>query len=103
MAADESLPEPDSGVAANINVDFIDADQWGAVIAALSGTESKSNQVKNTETTSLQVSSLQEDYTPSIVPYVRKPWLFKGVVLKTYFWVHRVLVQLGERIWKPSN
>ncbi|MBP7308917.1 MAG: TIGR02099 family protein [Polaromonas sp.] len=78
LAADESLPEPDSGVAANINVDFIDADQWGAVIAALSGTESKSNQVKNTETTSVQVSSLQEDYTPSIVALRAKALVVQG-------------------------
>ena len=78
LAVDESLPEPDSGVAANINVDFIDADQWGAVIAALSGTESKPNQEKNTETTSVQVSKHQEDYTPSIVALRAKALVVQG-------------------------
>ena len=74
LDAGESLPEPASGVAANINVAYMDVDQWSDVLTSMTGsgvTAPRSGVRTNAKTAA-------DDYIPNTVALRAKELIVQG-------------------------
>lgn len=74
LDAGESLPEPISGVAANLNVAYIDVDQWSDVLTSIAGS-SASTPRSGARTTA---KTPADDYIPNTVALRAKELIVQG-------------------------
>lgn len=79
LDAGESMPEPASGVAANINVAYLDVDQWANVLTAMVGGNSSGTGAKAGATAArADAKSAADDYIPSVVALRAKELIVQG-------------------------
>lgn len=74
LEAGESLPEPASGVAANINVAYMDVDQWSDVLTSM--TESSASTPRAGVRTNAKTAA--DDYIPNTVALRAKELIVQG-------------------------
>lgn len=74
LGAGESIPEPSSGVAANINVAYLDVDQWADVLTAMVG----GGAITGKNGGRADTKSAADDYVPNVVALRAQELLVQG-------------------------
>lgn len=78
LDAGASVPEPASGIAANINVEYLDIDQWTNVLTSLSSSSPAVGAKPGAKVGAKAGSAVADDYVPSTLALRAKELIVQG-------------------------